>query len=156
LFSVRFAERSASLRDRFPRNSPSRTASTLHPFFLYLDRCTTEQHRLFLGGLIPEVAYLAQRPFAGGGYEHYNFSSTVNQQRVVDRLRRQLVPFALIPSEGAARLQKDLPILASYLRGRYGLLADLPVVEDERIRILIDHTLPSTSRDMKTGWPCFK
>jgi hypothetical protein len=66
-----------------------------------IGECTTQKHRLFLAGMIPEVAYYARRPFAGGGYEHYNYSSPTNQQRVVSRLRRELVPFALIPSEAA-------------------------------------------------------
>lgn len=156
LLPVRFAERSAQLRDRFGSDSPSRSASELHSFFLYVDRCTTEQHRVFLGGLIPEVAYLARRPFAGGGYEHYNFSSRINQQRVVDRLRRQLVPFALIPSGGDTEFDEEVPIVAGYFRERYVLLADLLVAGDERIQILVDHSLPSISRDADTGWPCFK
>ena len=156
LLPVLFVERSEQLHDRFGSDSPSRTASTLRPFFSYLDRCTTEQHRLFLGGFIPEVAYLARRPFAGGGYEHYNFSSRVNQQRVVDRLDRQLVPFALIPSGSATELDVDLPIVAGYLRERYVLLADLVVAGGERIRILIDDKLPSVSRDAETGWSCFR
>ena len=75
---------------------------------------------------------------------------------MVDRLRRQLVPFALIPSGSAADLERDLPIVAGYLRGRYVLLADLLVAEDERIQILVDETLPPMSRDTETGWPCFK
>ncbi len=153
---VRFAARSAELHERFGHDSPSATADALHPFFSYLDRCTTEQHRLFLGGLIPEVAYLARRPFAGGGYEQYNFRSRINQQRVVDRLRRQLVPFALIPSGSAATLEGALPIVAGYLRERYVLLADFLVRGDDRIRILVDDKLPSMSRDAETGWPCFR
>jgi hypothetical protein len=150
----RFAERSAQLHDRFGSGSPSRAAYVLRPFFRYLDRCTTEEHRLFLGGLIPEVAYLAGRPFAGGGYEHYNFSSPANQQRVVERLRGQLVPFALIPSGGDTELV-DLPIVAGYLREHYALLDDLSIDGNERIDILIDNDLPSMSRDAETGWPCF-
>lgn len=150
---VLFAERSAQLHNRFGA-SPSRAAFVLRPFFQYLERCTTERHRLFLGGLIPEVAYLARRPFAGGGYEHYNFSSPMNQQRVVERLRGQLVPFALIPSGGDTELV-DLPIVAGYLQEHYVLLADLPIAGGEHVQILIDKDLPSTSRDAETGWPCF-
>jgi len=156
LLPVHFAEHSVELRQRFGRSSPSLTATVLRPFFSYLDRCTTEQHRLFLGGLIPEVAYLAQRPFAGGGYEHYNFSSNANQQRVIDRLRHQLVPFAVIPTGASDELDVDSPIVAGYLRERYVLLSDLPFVEGQRIHILIDDSLPSLSRDAETGWPCFK
>jgi hypothetical protein len=152
--SDRFAERSAQLHDRFA-SSPSRAASVLRPFFRYLDRCTTEEHRLFLGGLIPEAAYLAGRPFAGGGYEHYNFSSPANQQRVVERLHAQLVPFALIPRGGDTQLAEELPIVAGYLREHYALLADLSIDGNERIEILIDNDLEPMSRDAETGWPCF-
>ena len=100
------------------------------------------------------MAYLARRPFAGGGYEHYNFSSPANQQRVVERLRGQLVPFALIPSGGDTELV-DLPIVAGYLREHYASLVDLSIDGNERIEILIDNDLPWTSRDDETGWPCF-
>ena len=154
LLRVRFAERSAQLHDRVSGSSPSRTALVLRPFFRYLDRCTTREHRLFLGGLIPEVAYLAQRPFAGGGYEHYNFSSLVNQQKVVDRLRTQLTPFAVIPAGGDSRLE-DFPIVSTYIRRHYRLLSDVPIAGEEHVQILVNQDLPSTSRDRETGWPCF-
>ncbi len=150
----RFAQQTALLSDR-RGDPPSRTAIALDPFFRYLDRCTTERHRLFLGGFIPEVAYLARRPFAGGGFEHYNFSSPVNQERVVRRLQQQLVPFALIPSATASELDDDLPLVAAFFHGRYDLLADLPVAGEERIRIYVDRTLAPISRDPGTGWPCF-
>jgi len=150
----RVADQTAVLRDR-RADPPSRTAIALDPFFRYLDRCTSERHRLFLGGFIPEVAYLARRPFAGGGFEHYNFSSPVNQQRVVQRLGRQLVPFALIPSATAPELDDDLPLVAAFFHGRYELLADLPVGGEERIRIYVDRTLAPAARDPETGWPCF-
>ena len=147
-----FADRSAQLHDRFGA-SPSRAAAALRPFFEFLDRCTTEDHRLFLGGLIPEAAYLARRPFAGGGYEHYNFASPANQQRVIERLRAQLVPFALIPG-GDAELA-DVPIVAGYLHERYVLLADFDVDGNEHIEVLVDRNVPPASRDAATGWPCF-
>lgn len=150
----RFVDQAALLRDR-RADPPSRAAVALDPFFRYLDRCTTERHRLFLGGFIPEVAYLAHRPFAGGGFEHYNFSSPVNQQRVVHRLRQQLVPFALIPSATASELEGDLPLVAAFFHDRYDLLADVPVAGEERIRIYVDRTLAPASRDPETGWPCF-
>jgi hypothetical protein len=149
-----FGQRSAALRDRFD-SPPSRAASALVPFFHYLDRCTTERDRLFLGGMIPEVAYLARRPFAGGGYEHYNFDSDINQRQVVDRLRRQLVPFAIIPTGSDTGLD-DLPILASYIHARYVPLTALPISDSEGVQILVDSSLTPESRDAETGWPCFK
>jgi hypothetical protein len=150
----RFAERAAELRQRFG-DWPSRTAMALHPFFLYLDRCTTSEHRLFLGGLIPEVAYLAQRPFAGGAYEHYNFRSVPNQRRVVAWLRGQQAPFALIPSTSAREFENDVPLVATYVHQRYAPMTEVPVGGDERILVLLDRTLRARSRDAETGWPCF-
>lgn len=153
LIASRFGERSAVLHDRLG-DVYSRYVDPLRPFLSYLERCTTEQHRLFLGGRMPEVPYIARRPFAGGGYEDYNFSSPVNQQRVVDRLRRQLAPIAVIRG-GMRKLDTDLPILAAYLHNRYVPLADVPVPGDSSIHLMVDRTLPSTSWDPETGWPCF-
>ena len=147
--------RSAALRDRFGSDPPSRVIEPLTPFFLYLDRCTTEQHRLFLAGMIPEVAYYARRPFAGGAYEHYHYASEVNQRRVVARLEREVVPFALIPSEAEEELNRDLSTVASHFRERYQPVVDIPVSEDRSIHILVDSTLHAGSRDAVTGWPCF-
>jgi hypothetical protein len=67
-----------------------------------------------------------------------------------------VVPFVLIPSDAAVDLDEDLPIVKEHLQGRYVQLTDVPVYEDLHIRILIDNTLRSTSRDAETGWPCFK
>jgi hypothetical protein len=151
-----FHDRAAMLRDRFGSDPPSRVIDPLKPFLLYLDRCTTDADRIFLAGMIPEVAYYARRPFAGGAYEHYNYASEVNQRRVVDRLHRETVPFALIPSEAEQEFYRDLPTVAAYFRGRYVPLADVPVYEDRSVQILVDSTLAAPSRDAETGWPCFR
>jgi hypothetical protein len=152
---ARFSERSAALRERFGSDPPSPVVPALMPFFSYLDRCTTQRHRLFLAGMIPEVAYYARRPFAGGGYEHYNYSSHRNQQRVANQLGRELVPFALIPSEASRELQQDLPIVDGFFRERYVPLTDVVVAGERHIRILVNQRIPSESRDSETGWPCF-
>jgi hypothetical protein len=155
LIAARFEERSAVLHDRFG-DAYSRYVMPLRPFVSYLDRCTTEEHRLFLHGMIPEVAYVARRPFAGGGYESasHSFGPPAEQQRVVDRLRGQLVPFAIVPG-GIEPLEASLPILGGYLQTRYALLAEVPVADKEPVHLLVDRTLPPTSTDRETGWPCF-
>jgi hypothetical protein len=106
--------------------------------------------------MIPEVAYYARRGFAGGAYEHYNYASPLNQQRVVERLGRQQVPFAVIPSESAQELDEDLTTVLGYFKGRYSLLTDIPCTRISSVRILVDNSLPSRSRDAETGWPCFR
>jgi len=103
----------------------------------------------------PEVAYLAQRPFAGGAYERYNFRSLPNQRRVLSWLRAERAPFALIPSASAREFENDAPLVAAYVQQRYAPLTEVPVDGEERVVILLDRTLPIVSRDDETGWPCF-
>ncbi len=151
---VPFEMRSADLHQRFGSSPPSRVIPALIPFFSYLDRCTTVQDRLFIGGMIPEVAYYARRAFAGGAYEHYNYPSDTNQALVVSRLLEQQVPFALIPSKRASDLYEGLPIVARHIRSRYRPLTVIPISDDSTIQILIDSRAPWSSIDAATGWPC--
>ena len=87
------------------RQVPSRPAATLAPFYSYLARCTTRDHRLLILGFVPEVLFFAKRPFAGGqpiligGY----FDSEARQRSIVSTLRRQLVPFVVFPGERVRR-----------------------------------------------------
>ena len=45
---------------------PSAPAGELRPFFDYAERCIPPDQRLLVAAFLPEVAVLAQRPFAGG------------------------------------------------------------------------------------------
>ena len=152
----RCCERSAQLHERFGSGSPSRAASVLRPFFRYCDRCTTEEHRLFLGGLIPEAAYLAGRPFAGGGYEHYNFSSPANQLQT--RRRAATRPIGAICADSTRWRHGTgggVPIVDGYLREHYALLTDVSIDGNEHIEILIDNDLPAMSPRCGNGMAVF-
>ena len=45
---------------------PSAPAGEMRPFFDYVERCIPPDQRLLVAAFLPEVAVLAQRPFAGG------------------------------------------------------------------------------------------
>jgi hypothetical protein len=138
---------------------PSRTSRSLLPFYAYVKRCTPADHRLLVIGFVPEAPFFAQRPFAGGqvmllgGY----FEAERYQQSVLRRLRRQTVPFVLIAGEGhTTDLEKDFPLIAEHVRGRYTPLAT--VVDDvgRNMQLVLDSTLPIRGRDATTGWPCLR
>jgi hypothetical protein len=155
----RVAERTGELRARFGAHQiPTHTVAAMAPFFGYLDRCTLETDRLLIAGFLPEVPYFARRAFAGGQYVFMfgYFASGDNQRQVVERLRRQHVPFILIPSNYAKDFDQDFPLVHAYVVPRYELLTTVDVDEDLTVSVLVDHTRPQGARDRETGWPCFR
>ena len=136
---------------------PSRAAEDLVPFYDYVARCTTREHRILVAGLIPEVVFFAHRPFAGGivilppGYyaaDHY-------QRSVVNTLQKQTVPFVVIPGKRYIDSFDSLfPLVADHVRARYAPLATFGDEDEWKVDVLIDRTVTAESRDTATGWPC--
>ena len=148
-------ERTAQLRERFSEaQMPSSTISQLRPFFDYLDRCTTTDDRLYLHGYIPEVAYYARRPFAGGAYVLPYSSSDASKRLLVERLRRERVSFVLVASD-YGDVGEWSPFVAEYLKPRFVPLTDVLVRDDLTIHIFVAAQHRSALPDPKTGWPCF-
>jgi hypothetical protein len=153
----RFVERAADLRSRFTDYQlPTPAARRLVPFFQYVDRCTDPRDRLLIGGFLVEVPFYARRLFAAG-QEYFGayFGSAANQRFAFDHLRRQSVPFVILPSDGRAEFENRFPDVAGYVRARYERLADVAVDEELTIHILVDREKPASGRDPATGWPCF-
>jgi len=154
----RFAERTSDLRSRFvDYQLPTPAARRLVPFFQYVDRCTSPQDRLLVGGFLVEVPFYAQRLFAGG-QEYFGayFGSAANEQFAFDRLQRQTVPFAIIPSDDLAEFDSRFPLVAAYVHAHYSPLTEVPLNDEQVIHILVNRDTPATSRDPETGWPCFQ
>jgi hypothetical protein len=149
-------ERFAALRARFTDGQlPTRAARGLIPFFHYTDRCTTPDDRLLVGGFLVEAPFYAQRLFAGGQeYFAGNFDSPVNQRFALDHLRRQAVPFMILPSDVESEFDQRFPLVADYVRDRYAPLTTIPVEGDQNVQVLVDRSWPSSVRDPETGWPC--
>jgi hypothetical protein len=154
----RFVERSADLKTRFMEyQMPTPSSRLLVPFFRYVDRCTKPDDRLLVGGFMVEVPFYAQRLFAAG-QEYFGayFGSEANERFAFDRLQRQRVPFAIVPSDSDEEFDKRFPLVAPYVHSYYSLLTDVPVDEEQTIHILVRRDLPAAARDSETGWPCFR
>jgi hypothetical protein len=138
---------------------PSRAATELVPFYDYVARCTTSDHRLLVVGLIPEVVFFTHRPFAGGqailpaGY----FEAEKYQRAVVNKLSNENVLFVVIPGERYIDdFDSSHPLVAGHVRKRYVPLATFGDEDGTKVEVLIDRTASAASRDAVTGWPCLK
>jgi 4-amino-4-deoxy-L-arabinose transferase-like glycosyltransferase len=149
------SQRASQLQQRFgDGNIPSSTVASLMPFFAYLDRCTTAADRLLYAGFPPDVPFFARRLFAGGLSQFGAFANLEElQRRVVERLRTQRVPIAIVRSEDD--LPGEFPIIAAHVAERYVTLATVAVDEQVQLFILVDPAVPVRSRDAQTGYPCF-
>jgi hypothetical protein len=138
------------------RQLPSRTAHTLSPFYPYIDRCTTRDHRLLVVGFAPEVPVFTRRAFASGqpAFVQGYYGSEAYQRRALQRLAREVVPFVVLPGEAMNQFLAGFPLVASYLRIRYTPLATLGNDDVSGVQIWFDSSLPVAARDPETGWPC--
>jgi len=156
----RFGERSEQLHDRFNEHlMPSRAALALVPFFQYVDRCTTVEHRLLLPGLIPEVAVYAGRRVAGGRLTllaGYN-DAPDDRRDMQERLNRQIVPYVLVTPNDKAAAWSAYPELATLVRCQYRPLITYTSADsgDPVVEVFVSQTLPVRRTDSMTGWPCF-
>jgi hypothetical protein len=152
--------RTAQLQERFaPRHAPSGRIGALIPFFEYLDRCTTIEHRLFVAGYAPEIFTYARRLFAGGHgqfIQGYHVSEAALRQ-IVTRLERQFVLFALMLSDEEPQWRAESPPVDAFIRAHFAPMAEMVVDDDRTVRVFV-HTGANairTGTDSATGWPCF-
>jgi hypothetical protein len=137
---------------------PSRVAVAAAPFYDYVDRCTSPDDRLLVVGNFTEVLFFSQRAFAGGqpAFVQGYYQADAYQETVLQKLKRETVPFVLIPGTAYSRDFDSLfPIVAGHVRARYVPLVTLGDSETG-VEVLLDRTLPAAARDAATGWPCWR
>ena len=153
------ARKTSELKARFsPRQVPDRRVSALVPFFQYIDRCTVPADRLFVAGFAPEIYVYAGRPFAGGQSTFINgyYESDVDQRRVLERLKRQRVLFAFVPTGDYEEWREAFPLLDTYVHERFRTMTEIPIDDAPAMRVLVNSDIERTGRDDRTGWPCFR
>lgn len=144
------------LRDATPGPVPSNPSAVLLPFFEYVRACTDRSDRLLYAWYSPEVYIVADRGFAG---DHRKFlpgfhSSAWEQERTIERLRREHVPFVLIPKARRQSFEASHPAVWQYLRSRYVLMASIPDGDPGGTDILRESSWTSDRLYANTAWPC--
>jgi hypothetical protein len=145
------------LRHDEPASGPSGVAKGLTPFFRYMQRCTSAQDRFLMSWSYPDVFLAAGRGFAGGHVAMMDpfYTSTEEQTRTLERLRRESVPFMLIFLDREHSFHEYYPLLAAFLAERYEPMTDVPVAETKGVRVYVEKNRLSRRTDAETGWPCF-
>ena len=138
------------------RQVPSAVAGEMRPFFDYAARCIPRDDRLLVAAFLPEVAVLAQRPFAGGQivFMPGALDTKADHERVMRRLDRQRVPIAVFRRPAYDELARQFPELDAYIRGRFTEVARWSLGDDDAVYLMMD-VRQSRGSDTKTGWPCF-
>lgn len=151
-----FDEHVAELTNpRHPSQLPTRTVRGLVEFLEYVDRCTAPGDRLFVVGEAPEIYVAARRPFGGGqqalrpGY----FSTVEDQQRLVQRLRAQRVPIALVLADTDA--QTSFPLVMEELARTFQPVTEIRAHEEQVVEVRMHRDIESQGVDAATGLPCF-
>jgi hypothetical protein len=139
------------------RKLPSRVSAGLVPFFHYVERCTAPNDRLLVSGPYPDVFVLARRGFAAGHIAFLEgwYTSDADQALSLARMRRQSVPFVVLPLDDQETFARDFPQVLAHVESAYDLMVDLPADGLTGIRILVERARPRTGTDTATGWPCF-
>ena len=153
------SSRTAELTARFsPNQVPDGGIVPLVPFFEYLDRCTTTDHRLFVAGYIPQIFVYARRMFGGGEkvFLQGSFASDEDQQFIVDRLRRQRVVFSLAYSDEFEPWLEDFPRIAAFVTSQFTPMTEIAVGQDRTVKVLVNAGMTPIGTDTATGWPCYR
>ncbi len=125
----------------------------LVPVAMYLNRCTEPTDHVLAGWFAPELAVLAQRPFAGGqaawvpGY----YNGEEEQAWTVRQLERQSPPVVFLDESFAGSWPRVHHHLTSY-PFRFARRMSL---EERTVDMWIDETRAVKSTDTSVSMPCF-
>lgn len=134
---------------------PSRYSEALRPFFLYLDRCSSQADRLIVTGEFPDVLVLAGRGFASDGVVFGAwYSSVARQDRTLERLRARPALFAVLIDRPSFRGR--FPRVDDYLAAEYDRMTSVQVEGAETVPIVVHRGRTPLRTDPDTGWPCFR
>lgn len=126
----------------------------------YIRDCTRPRDHVFVSQYLPQIAAMAQRPFAGGQADLRDgfFPSEADQRLVIARMSRQSVPIAIVPSEADYDRYRSssFPLLGRYFDERYRWFGDVSVGDGIVVGILVDRSATPTRRHPLVDAPCFR
>ncbi|MBI4264122.1 MAG: hypothetical protein HY657_07090 [Acidobacteria bacterium] len=122
----------------------------------YVRACTPRGSRVLVDGFVPQLYFFAERGFAGGMPVFFggHWSSVQDQDRIVEQLRREFVPLAIIEPDFAVRYDR----VGAYLSSAFvvsGVSAfDNPRAPADGYHVLLQRGVEATTFDSRWNLPC--
>jgi hypothetical protein len=123
----------------------------------YLHACTASRDAVLLTWAAPEYYYFAQRRF-GAGHALFlppdAFTTGHDQARMLERIRRDRIPVALINEDRNDEFAKAYPDVDRYIRDAYVAVGSFRIRDGSLITVAIGRDVKSTGTYDPEGWPC--
>ena len=124
----------------------------------YVLECTQPTDRLFVTWFEPEIAFYAERAFAGGQVHLLPgwHASAFDQQLTVSRLERQQVPIVLADAERDHVFRRHFSIVHEYVYQHYAVAADSAFGGSQIIRVLVERQRTPVRTYRPLNLPCYR
>jgi len=124
----------------------------------YVHVCTRPTDRLLVTWFAPDYYFDSGRGFAGGqifwfpGY----YTSPADQQRTLERLRRQSVPIVISEARRHEQFAAQFRLIDDYLKNNYRVAGESPYGDDRSVfRVLVDSRVAPTATYEPLSLPCY-
>ena len=124
----------------------------------YVLECTRPSDRVLTGSFEPQIAFYAERPFAGGQvYLRAGWhSSQKDQLTTIERMRQHRVPIVLFSVVTEPEIQQGFPLVYQYVRENYREAARAPFDGDREFSVFVNERLEPRSTYQALGLPCYR
>ena len=124
----------------------------------YVLECTRPSDSVLAGGFEPQVAFYAERPFAGRQvYLKEGWHSSEKEQlATIERMRQQRVPIVLISMVTEEEIQRGFAHVYRYVRENYREAARASFDGDREFSVLVNNRLEPRSTYQALGLPCYR
>ena len=132
-------------------------AGDLPPAIEYLDACLGPGERIWLTWQAPEYYVFARRGFGAGHpmtMAPHSYTTPRDQERMIARLERQLVPIVLVNETSREEFAGAYPRVDEYLRRQYIAAGRFEIRGGDSIAIAVRRGLKATNVYGEQGWPC--
>jgi hypothetical protein len=124
----------------------------------YVLECTRPSDRVLTGSFEPQIAFYAERAFAGGQVYLRNgwHGSRQDQLTTIERMRRARVPIVLFSAPTEPEIQNGFPLVYQYVHDNYREVARAAFDGDREYVVLVNQRTEPRSTYAPLGLPCYR